>query len=239
MAAARYFYSGAALVLLLLAFWGFENFYLHGRAPEGEITPRIRVLVILHGMVMTVWMLIFATQPQLIARRKYRIHMALGKVGAAVAAAGVILGSFVAVESARSNPPDLLTWGLDPHQFLTFTLIPILLFGAFVAIAIGNRSRPDIHRPMMLTAVLAAMPPPLFRIEPVRTLFMDSLPGRVFGPFAPALVLGLIFLLVKWVLFRRFDRWLATGWAALVTSGALLMLIAPTAWWDRFASALV
>jgi len=91
----------------------------------------------------------------------------------------------------------------------------------------------------MLTAVLAAMPPPLFRIEPVRTLFMDSLPGRVFGPFAPALVLGLIFLLVKWVLFRRFDRWLATGWAALVTSGALLMLIAQTGWWDRFASALV
>jgi hypothetical protein len=92
---------------------------------------------------------------------------------------------------------------------------------------------------MMLTAVLAAMPPALFRIDPVRSLFVDSLLGKAFGPFAPALVLGLIFLIVKWVLFRRFDRWLATGWAALVASGALLMLIATTSWWDRLTSALV
>lgn len=146
MAAARYFYSGAALVLLLLAFWGFDDFYLHGRAPEGEITPRIRVLVIVHGIVMTVWMPIFAIQPQLIARRKYRIHMALGKVGAAVAAAGVILGSFVAVESARSNPPDLLTWGLDPRQFLidstrALPLLPANRRRTFERINIGHFMR--------------------------------------------------------------------------------------------------
>jgi len=240
MPAARYFYSGAALVLLLCTFWGFDNFYLHGKAPGGaEITSQIRTLVVVHGVVMTAWMLLFAVQPQLIAGRKYRIHKALGKAGAVIAATAVVLGSFVAVESARFNPPDTLNWGLLPRQFLTFALVPIWLFGLFVTIAIVNRSTPDIHRPMMLTAVLAAMPPPLFRIDPVREAFEDSLPGNIFGPFAPALALALIFLIVKWLLFRRFDRWLGIGCGALAVAGAVLMRLATTGMWDRFASILV
>lgn len=240
MPAARYFYSGAALTLLLLAFWGFDNFYLHGKAPGGaEITPQIRTLVIVHGIVMTAWMILFAVQPQLIARRNYRVHMALGKVGAAIALAAVVLGSFVAVDSARFNPPDALTWGLLPRQFLTFTLVPIWLFGAFVAFAIWNRGTPDIHRPMMLTAVLAAMPPPLFRIDPIREAFENSLSGNIFGPFAPALALALIFLIVKWILFRGLDRWQAIGCIALAIAGMVLMRLATTGVWDKFASMLV
>lgn len=240
MAAARYFYSGAALVLAALTFWGFESFYLHGTAPEGEvIRAPIRTLVVVHGVVMTAWMLVFVLQPQLIARRKYDIHMRVGKVGATLAAIAVVLGTFVAVESARLNMPDTLTWGLDPRQFLTFTLVPIWLFGILVAFAVANRNKPDIHRPMMLTAVLAAMPPPLFRIAPITEFFIDSLPGRVFGPFAPALVLGLIFVIVKWVLYRRFDRWLAVGVGGLTIISAVLMKLATTAAWERFASLLV
>lgn len=240
MPAARYFYSGAALTLLLFAFWGFDNFYLHGKAPGGaEITPQIRTLVIVHGIVMTAWMILFTVQPQLIARRKYRVHMALGKFGAVIAAAAVVLGSLVAVESARFNPPDALTWGLLPRQFLTFTLVPILLFGALVAFAIWNRGTPDIHRPMMLTAVLAAMPPPLFRIDPVRETFENSLLGNIFGPFAPALVIALIFVIVKWILFRRLDRWQVIGFIVLAIAGLVLMRLATTGLWDKFASTLV
>lgn len=238
--AAHYFYSGAALTLLLFAFWGFDNFYLHGKAPGGaDITPQIRTLVVVHGIVMTAWMILFAVQPQLIARRNYRLHMALGKAGAVIAASAVVLGSLVAVESARFNPPDALTWGLLPRQFLTFTLVPILLFGAIVAFAIWNRGTPDIHRPMMLTAVLAAMPPPLFRIDPVRETFENSLPGNIFGPFAPALALALIFLIVKWMLFRRLDRWQGIGCLVLAIAGMVLMRLATTGVWDRFASVLV
>jgi len=240
MAAARYFYSGAALGLAALTFWGFESFYLHGTAPEGEaIRAPIRTLVVVHGVVMTAWMLVFVLQPQLIARRKYTIHMRVGKIGATLAAIAVVLGSFVAVESARLNMPDTMTWGLDPRQFLTFTLVPIWMFGLLVFIAVANRNHPDIHRPMMLTAVLAAMPPPFFRIAPLTALFIDSLPGRVFGPFAPVLVVGLVFVMVKWILYRRFDRWLAIGVGGLAVSSAALMKIATTAAWENFASVLV
>jgi hypothetical protein len=62
------------------------------------------------------------------------------------------------------------------------------MFGILVFIAVADRNNPDIHRPMMLTAVLAAMPPPFFRIAPLTALFIDSCPAGSSERFASMLV---------------------------------------------------
>ena len=76
---ARLLYLGAAVLLLVLMFLGFQQFYLHGRAyPGRELTPPIRTLLILHGIGMTTWMLLFLVQPLLIVAGNRRVHMMLG-----------------------------------------------------------------------------------------------------------------------------------------------------------------
>lgn len=240
MPAARYFYSGSALLLVVLMFWGFQHFYLHGKAyPGRELTPPIRTLVILHGSAMATWMALFAVQPLLIAKGKRRLHMNLGKAGAVLAAVVVLLGLRLGIESARVNPPDLLLWGLTPRQFLTVPLISISIFGLLVALAIWKRKRREIHRPLMLTAVLAAMPAALDRIDPIKSLYIGTVWGNIFGPFFSMLVLGLVLLIVNWILFRKLDRWLAIGYGGLVLASILMMQLATSGIWDKFVTMIL
>ena len=92
---ARLFYSGAAASLLILAFLGFQQFYLHGKAyPGRELAPPIRTLLILHGIAMSAWMLLFMAQTLLIVAGNRRVHIVLGRVGAVLAACIVLLGFF-------------------------------------------------------------------------------------------------------------------------------------------------
>lgn len=55
----RLFYSAASITLLALTLIGFRFFYLHLQAfPGRPLTPPIRTLLILHGVLMTAWMLL-------------------------------------------------------------------------------------------------------------------------------------------------------------------------------------
>jgi hypothetical protein len=237
---ARLFYTGAAALLLVVVFIGFQQFYLHGKAyPKRELTPPIRTLLILHGCTMTGWMLLFLLQPLLIVFGNRRLHMILGRVGAVLAAGIVFLGLRVGIEAARVNPPSLKIWGLAPPQFLAIPIFTILIFAVFVIAGVWNRRRPEVHRPMMLLSVLAAIAAAIDRIDAIRSLYSGSVWGTIFGPFFGMLVIGLLLLIVKWLLTRSWDRWYATGYAGLVVSSALIMRLATTSAWNHFASYLL
>src|SRR5512142_307539 len=237
---ARLFYAGAAVFLLALMFLGFQQFYLHGRAfPGRELTPPIRTLLILHGVAMTTWMLLFLAQTVLIVGGNRRVHMMLGKAGAVLAAGIFVLGLRVGIESARVNPPDMRLWGLAPKQFMAVPVISIVMFGAFVCVGLCNRRRPAVHRPMMLLAVLAVIPAAIDRIDAIQSLYRNTIWGTIFGPFFSMLVIGFFFLVVKRLLTRSWDRRFALGYAALVVAGALTMRLATSTPWNHFASFLL
>lgn len=237
---ARLFYTGAAALLLILMFLGFQPFYLHGKAfPNRELTPPIRTLLILHGTAMSAWMLLFLVQPVLIVSGHRRVHRMLGRVGTVLAAGIVILGLQLGVESARVNPPDLRLWGLAPNQFMAVPVISILLFAGFVFAGLWNWRRPAVHRPMMLLATLAVIPAAVDRIDAIQALYRGTMWGTLFGPFFSTLVIGLLFLVMKRLLARSWDRWLAVGYAGLVVASALTMQLATTTAWDHLASVLL
>lgn len=237
---ARFFYFGAAALLFVLMLIGFQQFYLHGRAfPNHELTPAIRTLLILHGTAMSTWMLLFLAQPLLIVSGNRRVHMMLGRIGAALAACMIFLGVRVGIEAARVNPPDMKLWGLVPKQFMAIPLIAILIFAIFVILGVWNRRRPERHRPIMLLAALTVITAAIDRIDAIRNLYSDTIGGTIFGPFFAPLVIGLLFLVVKWSLTRKWDRWYAMGYAGLVVAGALTMQLAPSRAWDQFASLLL
>ena len=235
----RYLHVSFAVLLFALAFVGFQFFYLQGKAYPGRaLLPQARTLVVLHGVLMSAWMVLFVAQPLLIASGNRKLHMAIGKLGAVLAAGMVIVGPMVAVAVVRYGP-EFPLWGLNRRQFMAISILSIVTFGVYVGIGVWQRRRPAIHRAMMLLGTLAAMAAATDRIGALHGLYAESLWGRLFGPFFPVLVIGAAFLGIKALLTRSLDRSFAVGFAALAGVCALIMWIATTGAWFRFASFLV
>lgn len=236
----RWFYSIASFSLLVLMFVGFQMFYLQGKAyPDRPLTPPIRTLLIVHGCLMTVWMLLAVVQPLLVGTKRIRLHMKLGIFGVLLATAIVIVGVKVGIEAARYSPPDFLLFGLNPKQFMTVPVLGILIFGLFVLVGVLNRYRAPIHRPMMFFASLSVVGAALGRMRPVIELFSGTWWETVFSAFASQVILGAIFLLIKCIVSKSFDRWFAIAFAAFAASCAALTLIAKTVTWEQIANYLL
>jgi len=237
---ARLFYAGAAALLLVLMFLGFQQLYLHGRAfPDRTLTPAIRTLLIIHGIAMSLWLMLLLVQPLLVVNRKYRVHMAVGKPGAELAAFIFVVGLVLALEWARIDPSRMFVWSMTAKEFMAAPFVSLLIFVGFVATGILNRRRPEIHRPMMLLATLTVISAGTDRIPAIISLFDRTVWGTTFGPFFPPLVLGALLLIGKWTLTQSFDRCFAVGWLGLVVADAGIMKLATIQTWDGIASFLL
>ena len=54
----RLLYAAAALLLFVLMLFGFQQFYVHGKAyPAHPLALPIRMLLIAHGVAMTLWVI--------------------------------------------------------------------------------------------------------------------------------------------------------------------------------------
>ena len=220
-AAGRYFYSAAALLMLVIAVVGFGRFYFQGMAYPGRpLTPPIRGLVIAHGITMSLWMVMLVVQPLLVATGKRRVHMTMGWVGTALAAVVVVTGVMIGCGFARHMPPEAKMWGIAPLDFTIVPLGAIAIFAACVALGVAWRRKPALHRPMMLLGTLAAITAALNRIDTLNNLYLGTVLDTVFGPFLFAVVLGALLVGVRSVLQKRLDRPLAIG-----TATVLLLLV--------------
>ena len=232
-------YGAAALLLFVLMMLGFQQFYLHARAYPGQpLAPPIRLLLIAHGMAMSLWVITFVVQSLLIVGRNFRLHMAVGPFAVALAVVMVLLGLWLPIQATRFEP-DETVWSLNRVHFMAIPMFAILTFGAFVAVGIWQRRRPEIHRPMMLLATLSIIPAATDRITGLPDLYAASVCGPLFGPFFTALIIGTLFLVAKSLLTRSFDRWFATGFVVLIVVDVFIMRLAPTDAWGRFAAFLV
>jgi len=236
----RLFYVGSASVMLILVLIGFRHFFLHGTAHPGrELTPKIRMLIIVHGISMTGWALAFLVQSLLIATRRRRIHMKLGPVTAVLAAFILVSGLWFNVASFRLVPPDFILWTLTMKQFMVLGFYTLFMFAAFVAVGIWYRRRPEIHRPMMLLATVSTMAPAIARIDVLNALYQGTVMERLFGPSLGMLILGATFLVVKWFVTRTIDGWYAIGYGVLASTQLLTIQFARTRAWDELASVLL
>lgn len=237
--AGRWFYTAAGALMLVLTIIGFRHFFFHGQSHPGrEIPPPIRWLIIVHGMATSAWILVIVVQPFLIATRRHRIHMALGRIAAGVAAAVFGLGVAVGIGSARVAPPDLVIWGLSPKQFMAVPLGTVLIFAALVAVGVWKRRKPAIHRPVMLLATLAIIGAAVSRIDPLSALYVGTVWESLFGPFFATLVLAVVLAGIRCAVTRSLDRVLVIGVAGLIVACWLIMAVARTSAWSTIAATL-
>jgi len=239
-AAERYFYSIATVLLLGLMVVGFQLFYFHGQAYPGRpLTPPIKTLIITHSVAMSLWMLLAIVQPFLITGGNRRAHMALGKVMTVIAVCLVVLGLKMGIAACKVAPPDLMFGPLTPKQFLSVPVGDIALFALLVAVGVTFRKRPDIHKPIMFLASLAAVAAAVARMDFLNDLYRGTLWQKLFSDFFFALVIAGVFLIAKCVVFRKFDRWFAAGFGGMVVWFFMVAQIATTSAWDAIASFLL
>jgi len=232
----RWFYSLASLSLLVLMFIGFQLFYLQGQSYPGRpITPPIRTWVILHGCLMTVWMLMAVVQPLLVGLRYKRLHMKLGVLGVGLAVGIIVSGVHLGIESARVSPPEMRLFGLAPNEFMAVPVVGILIFGLFVLIGLVNRRRPEVHRPMMLMASLSVMGAALGRIGPLNDLYAGTWWEVMFSALFMQVILTVLLFAVHCVVSKSVDRWFAAGVAAMTLTSVAISQGAKTPAWDQVA----
>ena len=235
LAAERLFYVIAGCVMLVATVVGFRLFLAHGKGfGGGEITHQIFPLVVVHGLAMFSWVIVFLLQSILILNGNPRLHMRIGVGGAALAGVMVPLGSVSAILSARYNPDIYQLLG-GPRFFLATMLGEMLSFGGLVGVAVIYRRRPEIHRPMMLLASLMIISGALGRCPYIGEYALMP-PFYVLGP---ALVLGALFLVLQLGMTRAFSRWYALGYSGMVVVSVMIIVIGHSALWNRIAGAIL
>jgi len=154
----RGFYFYAVLGAAIIVFAGFaQSYFLKGFFG----TPPLYPLLHLHGLVMTSWFVLFATQSWLIEAHRVRLHRRLGIFGALLAATILVVGAAVVTINAREGrvPPAA---PIPVVVFLSYA--NLLVFGVLVGAAIYFRSRSEFHKRLMLLGTLNLLTAAVTRI---------------------------------------------------------------------------
>lgn len=154
----RKFFAAMALIMVAVTFVGFApSYYL---APAFGAKP-LSMLVHVHGIAFTLWMVLYLVQTGLVSARRPDIHRLIGPAGLALAAVMVPLGVATAivtkqVAAAHHLPP--------PGPPLIFPLGAILTFAALVGAGIAMRKRSAWHKRLMLLGTAAIVTTPFARV---------------------------------------------------------------------------
>ena len=230
----RLFYVIAAGMMLILTAGGFRNFYLHAKAPWGEMTSQILPLIVVHGLAMSSWVILFLLQSTLILIGNRRLHTVIGPVGGVLALAIVVLGTTVAPLSVRFRPEIYGPFG-GPRFFLATMFTEMLLFGSLVGIGLAYRRRAEIHRPMMLLATLVILSGSLGRFPYTGDLAARS-PLYAWGP---VLLFGGLLFILQWVMSRVANRWYLIGYGGIVIGSFLSVAAGHTTLWNQMIGTFV
>ncbi len=224
----RRLYLWFAVLMPLIVLAGFaRTYYLKGFFGTQSLPS---LLVHLHGLVMTTWVVLFITQVSLIAARRTRTHMRLGIFGAVLAALVVLVGVVTAVfAAARGGSP-----GPPPLRFLVVPLVDMLVFAVLIGSALYFRRRLDIHKRLMLLAAVNLLTPAIARIP--LNFIQNGGPLAFFGLTDLVLLACVAFDTIK---NRRLHPVFLWGTIFVIALQPLRLILAGTDVWMRFATALV
>lgn len=224
----RRLFAAVATLFTIIVVVGFgRTYYLRFAFAQ---PPLPSLLVHAHGLLMTAWVALFATQVWLIRARRVAVHRTLGALSVGLAIPMVLVGVGTAIAAARfgssSTPPDV-----PPLAFLIVPLTDMVLFVGLYAAAILQRARPANHKRLMLLTALNFLPPALARIP----LPWVQLAGPlVFFGVPAALAMGLLIYDTR--RSGRVNVAFAAGALVLIASFPLRLALSGTDAWMRVAT---
>lgn len=226
----RRFFTFTAIAFTLVVLAGFARTYYLKPYFGGPPLPSLAVHV--HGLLMTAWVALFATQVWLISSRRVNVHQRLGYAGVGLAVLIVAAGLATALRAGKygsaSMPPNIPTLA-----FMAIPLFDLLLFSVLFGGAVYYRKTPAAHKSLMLLTAINFVPPAIARI-PIASL-------QALGPlwfFGFPTVLALLCIGLDWTRRGRLNIVLATGTALLVASYVVRLAWMGTDSWLRLATVL-
>ena len=219
----KVFFSGMALLILATVFVGFaRTYYLAGvfRAPLPNL------LIHIHGVVFSAWILLLVAQISLVAAGRIDLHRRLGLLGFGLACLMVILGLLAATDNLVRHSDA----GVGAKAFYAVPVADMLVFATLVYFGFRNRFNPSAHKRLMLIATVMILDAAIVR-WPLHARWWD---------LQAAQLVSYLFLL----LLFGYDLW-STGkihrvtlWASvfLIFFQQVRMPIGRTAIWQTFAT---
>lgn len=229
--AERAFFLGITAALLATVFVGFApSFFLRPWfLPEVAATTPTETLFYVHGGFFAAWFALLIVQASLVTSRRVAVHRKVGWIGAALACAMLVLGTYGAIVAARRG---FVGIDVPGRAFLAIPLVDMALFALFVGLAIARRTEPQTHKRLMLLASISLLAAAIVRwpFELVKA------PPAFFG-FTDLFVVAI----VAWDLatLRRVHPVTLWGGLLLLASQPFRLWLSGTDGWMRFASWLV
>ena len=193
-----------------------------------DVPPIANSLVHVHGIVMTVWVVLFIVQFALVRTRNVKLHMSMGIASIAFAALLVVVGLATAYDSqiVRGVAPP----GIEPFKFFLIPVFDMILFVLLFGGAIYYRRRPTEHRALMLLTAVNFSASPLSRISIV--------PGEYMLVWAFGMPILIALLLLAWHTFKhgKLNLVFAIATCVFVLSVPLRIAIGETAIWQTIAA---
>jgi hypothetical protein len=232
-----WFYVIMAIIAMAFAIAGFGPAAVSTASRRAPLTWAL----VSHGAIFGAWLLLFLTQTILVTKRKIAVHRRLGYLGALLAVLMVLSGYITAIAMARRGydlSGDLIQGNSDPLELLVFQLGDILSFSILVGLAIWYRSKPAVHKRLMLLATVGSlMPAALTHIIGHSPVLREIT--------APIIIIPLIMLLFAGAVHDRFFRgsihpislWVAL--ALFVWANLRAAVIGPSDAWHNIAEWLI
>lgn len=219
----RFFFAALALSYVIVAMLGFGPNILSYHA--GRLA--LSWAAILHGVLMSAWLLLLMTQASLPALRYTHIHR---RLGVAIAAFAFLIWISMMAVSVRQI---LVKHPREGHFLFNILLLQILasvLFPLFVAWAIREIRRPSWHKRLMVFAMVVPLGAAVDRIQ---WLPMGEAGQWMLFLYLDVLMLPLVIFDVATL--RKLHPATAIGLSIVLLSQAAVLALWGTPQWFRLA----
>lgn len=228
---AKYFYLVMSLLIAAIVVYAFSHTV--GQRLIHAV-PRRPVLLWVHGIVFSAWVAFYILQSALVRLRQVKLHRTLGWAGAALGAAVILVGFRVPVVMAHFDIAYLQRSSDAARSFLAIPFLDMVTFTICFALAVLWRSKPELHRRLMLIATCALTAAAFGRLDMIR-----SIPplGFYFGVDALILLGAVRDLIVN----RRIHRVYLAAIPLLMPAQAAAIYIAGhhSAFWLRLMNSMI
>ena len=235
--AARKWAPSFALVLtVIMALFVFAGFGLHSALPalQGQFPPAPPI-VHLHGVLSASWMLLLVTQSALPGSGNLKLHRSLGTFGIAFATLVIFTGLLMQLVASHKGWAAGRPAGTDG---LYLGLLAFVGFAWMFTVAIRQRARnPQVHKRMVLFAMLPVLPPGVNRFW-ASALGLDD-PVPTFWLYLTLWSMAAAILAQEWAERRRISHWSMLGAAWIVVQGAVHEAVVGSAWFEGLAGAIL
>lgn len=151
----RWFFFFLASILLIIVAVGFaRSFYLRPVFATGRPgSVALPTYIVLHGIALTLWFLLFLFQTLLARSGRVRLHRSLGVAGVALAAVVFGVSMLVVVRSVVREAALVVIGDMGL----------LILFAILIVASVRFRRKPEVHKRLMAIASISIVAPAIAR----------------------------------------------------------------------------